>query len=326
MNEISAGTDTLVFDGGPVKALGDGKFGGYGVLFTTENDPDLQREFFTKATEFELEGRSSVPVYWHHGLDPSLKGTKLSRATFRVDDAGIWFETKLEERDAYEKAVKKLGDLGKLGWSTGATSHLVQKKAIGSATELLAWPVGEISLDHRPVEPRTFAMSVKSLNDEFDLAGFVKSIETPFDIQGVPSIKEFCEAVSPNSLKDGSQRSDTAQKAVEDYITITNVLGEAFHSYTSRLVRRTENRFIKANDTLDSGTIMQANQLLAEMDRALPAFGSIKEALQGIQRIGELSKAEQKALSERARLSLMSYCRISGTTLEEMEDNGRSTS
>lgn len=318
--------DILAFDGGAIKALGDGKYGGYGVLFTTEKDPDLQREFFTKATDYELEGRTSVPVYWHHGLDPALKGRKLSHATFRMDDAGIWFETKLEERDAYEKAVKKLADMGKLGWSTGATSHLVQKKSLGSATELVVWPVGELSLDHRPVEPRTTAVAVKSLEDEFDLSEFIKSFERdPFDIQGVPSIKEFCEAVSPSSLKNGSQRSEAAQKAVEDYVTITNVLGEAFHSYASRLVRRTENRFLKSNDALDNGTVLQTNQLVSDLDRVIPAFGTVKEALQGIQRIAEMSNAEQKALNERARLELMSYCRISGTPLEEME-NGRDSS
>src|SRR5690349_23739415 len=34
--------DALVFYGGAVKALGDGLVGGYGVLFTTADDPDLQ--------------------------------------------------------------------------------------------------------------------------------------------------------------------------------------------------------------------------------------------------------------------------------------------
>src|SRR5687768_3905506 len=97
-DERSADLEMLVFDGGAVKSLGGGRVGGYGILFTTAKDPDLQGDFFTKATDFELEDRNSVPVFWAHGADPALKQQKLGRASYRVDDAGIWFETKINER------------------------------------------------------------------------------------------------------------------------------------------------------------------------------------------------------------------------------------
>src|SRR5689334_21036981 len=52
--------NALVFYGGAVKALGDGRVGGYGVLFTSADDPDLQGDFFTKSTDLELGGRESL--------------------------------------------------------------------------------------------------------------------------------------------------------------------------------------------------------------------------------------------------------------------------
>lgn len=336
MNDISqpsTATETLACYGSPVKALGEGRVGGYLVLFSGPGDPDLQGDYFTKETDFLIDSGDSRPILYRHGVHPVIKSKKLGRASLTIDDVGIFVEGELDLRDKYVRAIYALAEKNQLGWSSGSMSHLVQRTPNGKAFEIKSWALGECSLTPAPVEGRTSAFPLKEMardtllpEDVTELDFAARSLERdPVDPGAVPSIKEFCEAVSPSSLKDGSQRSQSAQNAVQDYISLTNILGEAFHSYASRLVRRTENRFIKANDTLDSGTIMQANQLLGEMDRLLPAFSSIKEALLGIQRIGELSKAEQKALSERARLSLMSYCHISGTTLEEMEDNGRRT-
>jgi len=40
-------TDTIIYQGGAVKALDGGKVGGYLVLFSTDADPDLVGDFFT---------------------------------------------------------------------------------------------------------------------------------------------------------------------------------------------------------------------------------------------------------------------------------------
>src|SRR5579859_2699254 len=40
--------ETVVYRGGEVKSLGDDRVGGYLVVFSTEKDPDLSGDFFTK--------------------------------------------------------------------------------------------------------------------------------------------------------------------------------------------------------------------------------------------------------------------------------------
>lgn len=161
-------TDTLILFGGAVKALGNGKVGGHLVLFSTSSDPDISeyRDFFTKATDYDLEEHSTTPIYYQHGLDDTLKHRKLGRGEMKSDDVGIWLEAQLELRDKYEQAVYKLAEAGKLGWSSGTAPHLVERKKVGEAHEVLRWPLGlDASLTPNPAEPRTAAVGIKSLTD-----------------------------------------------------------------------------------------------------------------------------------------------------------------
>jgi hypothetical protein len=251
-------------------------------------------------------------------------------ALTRVDDAGAFFEGEVNLRDDYGKAIYRLAELGKLGFSTGALSHLVSKELRSDngkeATEITCWPVGELSLTPSPVEPRTMAFAVKDIvieQDELDFDSVVKSLDQgkyaeQFDLAGIPAIKTFCEAVSPTSLKDGTERSKAAVDATKEFITVGKILGEGFHSYASRLVRRTENRFLKEGREIHPATVQQIDHVISEIGRIEAAFQSVKEAALGIKKISELTTAEQKALDERARLEMWNFCRISGTTLEEL--------
>lgn len=314
--------DTQAFYGGAVKALGGGKVGGYAVLFTQE--PDLQGDIFTKSTDFFVREGDERPILYRHGMHPVIKSRQLGRGKLHFDEVGIFLEGELDLRDNYEKAIYKLAEMGKLGYSTGSMGHLVAKTPKNKSFEINAWPIGEISLTPNPVEARTSAFPLKSMGDEvIDLDDFVKSLEPPpepFDLTGLPAIAQFCEDVSPNSLKDGSQRSESAASAAKEFITITNILGEAYHSYKSRLVRRTENRFLKDGREMDVLTVNQVESLLADMNKVVPAFESVKEALEGLHKISEMSKAEQKAMNEKAKFALWNYYRISGFKPEELED------
>jgi hypothetical protein len=219
-----------------------------------------------------------------------------------------------------------MAESGKLGWSSGSMSHLVSKNANGKSFEITSWPIGEASLTPTPVEGRTVATAVKDIvidADELNFEQFVKSVDQDqydrqFSIDGIPSIKAFCEAVAPNSLRDGSQRSESAANAAKEFITITKLMGEAFHSYTSRLVRRSEHRFLKEGREIDPSTVSQVESTLNDMARIQSAFDAIKEVLSGIKKISEMTSAEQKSFDERARLEMWNFCRISGTTPEEL--------
>lgn len=162
--------DTLVHFGGAVKALGDGKVGGYLVTFGDATTPDLsaERDFFTATTDYGLEDNIKSAVYYAHGLDKSLKTRRLTVGEMKVDDVGVWVEGQLKMRDEYEKAVYKMAEDGKLGWSSGTATHLVTRKAIktdgGTVHEILTWPLGiDASLTPIPADPRNAAFALKSL-------------------------------------------------------------------------------------------------------------------------------------------------------------------
>jgi HK97 family phage major capsid protein len=148
---------------GAVKALGNGKVGGYLVQFSSANDPDLNGEYFTANTDFDVEDGAATAVYYHHGLDKTIKARKLGTGTIKKDAVGMWVEAQLSLRDEYEKHIYKLAEQGKLGWSSGTAVHLAEYKPAGKATEIIRWPLGlDASLTPTPAEPRTRVLPLKS--------------------------------------------------------------------------------------------------------------------------------------------------------------------
>ncbi len=158
--------DVLVAYGGAVKALGDGRIGGYLILFGDPQQTDLAGDFFTRATDFDIKDGERVTLYYNHGLDPVLKRRKLGAGTLRADDAGIWMEAQLNLRDAYERRLYEDGiAAGKMGLSSGTLPHLVERQPVGSAKRILTWPLGkDASITPTPAEPRLRVTSLKSLS------------------------------------------------------------------------------------------------------------------------------------------------------------------
>jgi hypothetical protein len=318
--------ESLTYYGGAVKAMGGGKVGGHLVIFTAPNSPDLQGEYFTKSTDFFIENGETRPILYRHGAHAVIKSRKLGRATLTIDDVGVFIEGELDLRDKYEKAIYGLVEKGKLGWSSGSMGHLVTKKPNGKSLEIVTWPIGEASLTPNPVEGRTSAIPVKSLMEETELLDdMIKEFDQEqsdqhFSIDGIPSIKRFCEAVAPMSLKDGSHRSESAADAAKEFITIAKIIGEAYDSYSSRLVKRTEHRFLKEGREIDSSTVSQVEQAIKDIETIEPAIQSIKDSLLGIRKLSELTRTEQKAMDEQARFALWNYYRISGYKPEELEN------
>lgn len=313
--------DTLTFYGGEVKALGNGKVGGYAILFSTPKEPDLCGDFFTKDTDFFVENEGTAIMLYDHGLDGTLKRRKLGRGTLRMLDAGLWYEAQLEMRDEYDKAIYGLVEKKKLGWSTGSASHLVERERVGKAWYIKSWPIIEVSLTPVPCEPRTEAVPLKSLAlEHIEIEQMVKSC-AEFDIDGIPAIKQFCEDVSPSSLKHAAQRSESAVAAVEEFVTIGTVLGEAFHSYKSRLVRHTENRFVKDGRPISPMDAKQVEDALAQLVKVEDLFASVKSDLDSIRKLSRMAQDHREGLDQAARLELWNFQRISGIKPEGVNLN-----
>lgn len=153
----------LVIDGSEVKALGNGRIGGYLIWFSTAQDPDLEGDYFTKETDFGKHLKN-IPLYYQHGMDPAIKKRKIGTGNLTFDDVGGWLEGQLELRDEYEKAIYSLAEKGKLGLSSGTASHLVDRVPAGKAYWLKSWPIGlDASLTPTPAEPRNVATPIKSM-------------------------------------------------------------------------------------------------------------------------------------------------------------------
>lgn len=155
--------DNLIYYGGAVKTLGEGRVGGYLVRFSDENTPDLEGDFFSRESDLGIEPGSRLPVYYQHGYDPIFKAKRIGRAIADFQDVGVWLEAQLEMRDEYERSLYELAEAGKLGWSSGAAGHLVEREQVGKSWLIKSWPIAEASLTPTPAEPNNTAMPIKSL-------------------------------------------------------------------------------------------------------------------------------------------------------------------
>lgn len=325
-SEDNMENDSLTYYGGAVKAMGGGKVGGYLIIFTNADSPDLQGDYFLKSTELFIENGETRPILYRHGAHPVIKDRKLGRGRLTVDDVGVFIEGELNLRDKYEKAIYTLAEKGKLGWSSGSLGYLVHREPNGKSFEIKSWPIGEASLTPNPVEGRTSAIPLKSLTEEdIDFDSVIKTFEQEasskeFVLAGIPAIARFCEAVAPTSFMDGTQRSEAAADANKEFITIARVLGEAYFSEHSRLVRRSENRFVKSGREIDAATLDQIRAHIKDIEQVQAAFEDQKSELANILRISEMGLIQQKALDEQARFELWNFGRITGKTPEELEN------
>jgi HK97 family phage major capsid protein len=161
-NERTITEDTPVFQGGEIKALDDnGRVGGYLVRFSTENDPDLTGDYFTKETDFGEFAR--LPLLYQHGMDAKIGKRRVGTADNRMDDFGIWAESQLNLRDEYEKFIFDMAKRGKLGYSSGAAAHTVERSEGAKAAHIKQWYMAEASLTPTPAEYRNTVTPIKSL-------------------------------------------------------------------------------------------------------------------------------------------------------------------
>jgi phage head maturation protease len=143
---------------------------GYLVRFGDTKATDLEGDYFTQATDygFPLEEGKRVPlnVYYHHGMDAQVGKKSIGTGFIKMDDTGLWYEAQLDLADEYGKMVAKLCKQGKMGFSSGAAAHMVERKSMGGASEIIRWPIAEASITPTPAE---FRNSVKSLEEYYGM-------------------------------------------------------------------------------------------------------------------------------------------------------------
>ena len=161
---------TLVNFGSAIKADDNGRVRGYLVRF---GGADLEGDYFTKNTDF---GRPMSPgvrvpmnLYYHHGQDKTIGKSRIGLGFITMDDKGLWYESQVEMADQYQKMIQELAKSGKLGYSSGATGHMVERKKMSDGRyEITRWPIGEASLTPTPAEPGNMVKSLKDMYGDME--------------------------------------------------------------------------------------------------------------------------------------------------------------
>lgn len=148
--------DLLIAFGTEIKADAKGNIKGYLVRFTDSSSPDTTGDYFTERTDFgrDLSTASSINLYYHHGMDETIKKSAIGAGYIKKTPVGVWFEGQIAMADEYGRMIVELARKGKLGFSSGAGSHMVERKMVGSAYEITRWALAEASVTPTPAEPR----------------------------------------------------------------------------------------------------------------------------------------------------------------------------
>ena len=258
------GEGALIYNGGTVKALGGGKVGGYLVRFTSDDEPDLEGEYFDSRTWYG--DTSTTPVYYSHGLDPHLGLRTLGTGALAQKDAGVWIEAQLELRDEYERAVYQLAKQGKLGWSSGTAPHLVEREEKEKAIHIRRWPLGlDASLTPTPADPGNRALSLK------EWAGTFKGLEVGPQEAGDASVTTTAPegvtvhvTVNQMPAEGAKMEGETMSEKVEEAPTMD---WDAYNEHTEKMI---EGKFAQLEDTI-------TDKLTALLD-SLAKSPSLKDA------------------------------------------------
>ena len=280
--------DELIYFGAQVKALGDGKVGGYLVRYSDPKTPDLTGDFFSKSSDLGVSDGNHLPVYYQHGMDGLLKNRRIGGATVKYDDAGLWLEAQLEMRDEYERMIYELAEKGKLGWSSGAAGHLVEREQVGKAWHIKSWPIGEASLTPTPAEPRNNVLPLKSLltpDDAVEQPGgktekVLKSSDEPMEKKDMED--KDIKAIVEDAVKAAvtatveSVEAKAAQIADQKVAEFKATLPEVKAGYHLEVVEDESDKAAKGNPFKTAGeffaAVKNAAMYPSEQDKRLNPF------------------------------------------------------
>jgi len=176
---------------------------GYLVRFGDTKTADLEGDYFTASTDygFPVSKGQRVPlnVYYHHGMDSMVGKKSIGTGYIKMDDTGLWYEAQLDLADEYGNMIAKLCKQGKMGFSSGAAGHLVERKSMGGAAEITRWPIAEASITPTPAEYRN---SVKTLKEYYGMEPMMEEEEMVMAPMPEQSPEEYAVSVFDESEGD----------------------------------------------------------------------------------------------------------------------------
>lgn len=127
---------------------------GYAILWGDENKVDLEKEYFTKSTNFW----DNQPQWltWDHAQDEEFKSDPRIGTILEVgdDEWGKWYVAKLKKAEAYRKYLDDLIEKKSVGSSSDSAPQYVKRVKTGKSIWLAEWPLFAVSLTDNPCEPR----------------------------------------------------------------------------------------------------------------------------------------------------------------------------
>ena len=170
--------DLLTVYSDAIKSDRLGSVKGYLVRFGSPDATDLEGDYFTPQTDFgfPIKAGERVPlnVYYHHGMDKFVGKKSIGTGYVKMDETGLWYEAQLDMADEYGSMIAKLCKQGKMGYSSGAAGHMVERKSVGKASEITRWCIAEASITPTPAEYRN---SVKSLEEMYGMEPMMEEEE-----------------------------------------------------------------------------------------------------------------------------------------------------
>ena len=302
VEDAKALDETLVTVGGELKALGDGKVGGYLVMFGDSETPDVSpmRDFFTRATDFDLDddGSGKSSVLYHHGLDPVIGKRKLATASLRMDDVGVWMEAQLKLRDDYERAIYELVQGAKMGLSSGTAPHLVEREARNNGThEITRWPLGlDASITPMPAEPRTRVLPIKAYLDEAQ--PYAKAIMPQDDALQASSAEAAQDGDTPDAIdqptsitESDTMSDETKQTATEQPLDVDAIVKAAADAAAAAVYKKFQ------DEPAINPPGVETKRKPSEVKDNRPAFKSFGEFLMTVARADGHGHRDERLLA-----------------------------
>jgi len=214
---VTTTTDDVIIPPTTIKRLGEGRVGGYGMVWGSPEQRDLEGQYFTPETYLgdviglpdNVRGqtiKAQIPWLFDHTLEDlpvtvqkygDVRDYELGTVdTVKVDDMGVWIEAQLKRHDEWAHAVMQLVDRGALQWSSGSAPLYAKVAPDG---QIKAWPVVEWSSTPTPAEPRR--------TQNVRLKHFVNDQDTPAEAQAAEAARGITPDIRPDmmSVQEGKQ-------------------------------------------------------------------------------------------------------------------------